>query len=43
MQETDILVVVGYGFPEEDSIISLLINHFAESKRDMINKTFILY
>ena len=38
MNESNILVIIGYGFSDEDSIIRLLINNFAESKRDVANK-----
>lgn len=38
LQESRILVVVGYSFPKEDALLRFILRHFAEHERDMINK-----
>lgn len=42
LQESKVLVVVGYGFPPEDGLIRFLLKQFAESRRDAVEK-YIFY
>ena len=39
LQETNVLVVIGYAFPKEDGLIRFLLKQFAESLRDAEDKT----
>ncbi len=38
LQDSDILVIVGYGMPEEDALLQFLINKFAENEKDFASK-----
>ncbi len=38
LQETNVLVVIGYAFPKEDGLIRFLLKQFAESLRDAEDK-----
>ena len=42
LQESQILIIVGYSFPKEDALLRFILRHFAEDDRDLANK-FILY
>ena len=42
LQESNVLVIVGYGFPPEDGLIRFLLKQFAESERDAADK-YIFY
>lgn len=42
LQESKVLVIVGYSLPEEDALIRYLLRHFAENPRDVEDK-FIFY
>lgn len=38
LQESSILVIVGYSFPEEDSLLRFILRHFAEHASDAVKK-----
>ena len=38
LQETDVLVIIGYSFPEEDGLVKFLLSQFAESECDALTK-----
>lgn len=38
LQESDILVIIGYSFPSEDLLIRFILRHFAEDGRDLADK-----
>jgi hypothetical protein len=42
LQESQVLVIVGYSMPEEDSLIKILLKQFAETREDFIFK-YIFY
>lgn len=42
LQESNVLIIVGYGFPHEDGLIKFLLKQFAESERDAVEK-YIFY
>lgn len=42
LQESKILIIIGYSFPKEDALLRFILRHFAEDDRDMISK-LILY
>lgn len=39
LQETQVLVIVGYSFPKEDALLRFILRHFAEDDRDFANKS----
>ena len=38
LQESKILIVIGYSFPKEDALVKFILSHFAEDHRDMADK-----
>ena len=42
LQETKVLVIIGYSFSKEDSLLRFLLNQFADSRRDAVDK-YIFY
>jgi hypothetical protein len=42
LQETKVLVIIGYSMPEEDSIVRFILKQFAEDTSDLVNK-YIFY
>ena len=38
LQESKILVIIGYSFPKEDALLRFILRHFAEDDRDMVGK-----
>jgi hypothetical protein len=42
LQESSVLVIIGYSFPKEDALIRFMLRHFAEDDRDIANK-YIFY
>jgi hypothetical protein len=38
LQESKVLVIIGYSIPEEDSIVRFILKQFAEDTSDLVNK-----
>lgn len=38
LQESKVLVIVGYSFPKDDALLRFVLRHFAEDDRDLVNK-----